>query len=166
MVIPTKGWVGIVENGETPIYLDSNDFMKESLMSLEESKIGTFSINMQTSPRLTQFYNVGNFDPVELTSINFSTEIRHDFQKGASACQYTYISFYTNEGIVMIPISQKGCVAKLNLINHDQILKGNENDLSGFGTDISRWTKVDVRNEREGIMVYLNGDWKYKIIRS
>ncbi|MGB3063138.1 hypothetical protein [Sphingobacterium thalpophilum] len=163
VVIPTKGWVGIVENGESPIYLDKGDFLSDSLITLTESRIKTFSVNMETDPRLIQFYNVGNFDPFDLADFSFSTQIRHDFQKGASACQFTYIAFYTDRGVILIPMSQAGCVAKLTLINHDEVMYGAENDLSDLGLDISKWTKVDIRNVNDKISVYYNGTSKLEI---
>ena len=44
--------------------------------------------------------------------------------------------------MVSIPLSAKGCISDNNLFCLGHYLKGNENDLSGFGVDFSQFVKV------------------------
>lgn len=142
VIIPTKGWVCMIENGTDPIYIENEDFIYDSLLTLSEAKINSHAIDMKTAPKYTQYYNVGNFKPIPLKDLNFSSDIRHDFSQGASYCQFSYIILYTDNGIIMMPYSQKGCVGKLNLVNLDSVIKASETDLSGFGIDLTNWVNV------------------------
>jgi hypothetical protein len=44
--------------------------------------------------------------------------------------------------MVSIPLSAKGCISENNLFCLGHYIKGNENDLSGFGVDFNHFVKV------------------------
>lgn len=161
VIIPTKGWVSMIENPKTPIYLEQKDFFRDSLISIGESTIDSYGIDMKTAPKLTQIYNVGNFNPIEFQDLHFSTDIKHDYGQGASSCQYSYVMLYSEEGQVMIPLSQKGCVANLNATFLDEIIRGTDHDLSGFGTDVSKWTNVEAIAKDNNLTILINQKLAY-----
>jgi hypothetical protein len=43
---------------------------------------------------------------------------------------------------VIIQLSAKGCISNLSLSNGRYYESGKNNDLSGFGADLSQWVKV------------------------
>ncbi|WP_134089664.1 hypothetical protein [Olivibacter sp. XZL3] len=157
VIIPTHGWVGMIENGTDPIYLKKEEFLKVGMINLSREDIKSYPFDMKTDPKYTQYYNVGNFTPIPLKEFSFSSDIRHELNEGAAACQFSYIMLYTDHGTIMIPLSQKGCVARLNLINLDQVRKGAETDLSGFGTDLSHWVNVTVATNKEKLIFRIDG---------
>lgn len=156
VLIPTKGWVGLIANDPVPIYLKQEDFYRDSLLTVSEPQLRTFGINTSAQPRFTQFYNVGNFAPIPLKELNFSSMIKHGYPNGASSCQFTYVMLYTDQGIITVPFSQKGCVGKLSLVNHQQLFSGRDTDLSGFGTDLSHWTKISVSANADKLIFRIN----------
>lgn len=163
VIIPTHGWVGMIENGTDPIYLKKEEFLRKGIIDLSREDVQPYPIDMKTDPKYTQYYNVGNFNPISLKRLSFSSDIRHGFNEGAAACQFSYIMLYTDHGTIMVPLSQKGCVARLNLISLDQVMKGADSDLSGFGTDLSNWVNVSIVTNEEKLVFRIDGRDAYTV---
>ena len=164
VVIPTNGWAGLVENKPIPIYLDSSSYLAAHHVAVDPERLEEYGIDMRTSPRLVQFYNIGNFEPVPLDGFYFSSEVKHGFKEGASACQFSFVVLYTDQlNPIIIPLSRKGCISELNLLTPDSLINGKNHDLSGFGTDINQWTRVSCATKEGFLGFAINGTTVYQV---
>lgn len=154
--VPTSGWLGLIGLHPIPVYLSPNEFMHDGMLQIPASVITARNIQMGPQPPVVEYYNVGNFIPVSLKNFAFSAELRNDYGEGAATCRYTQIILFTDNVPVIIPISAKGCISDLQLLNGRYFESGKTHDLSGFGTDLSHWVKVSCRAAGDKIEYLIN----------
>ena len=99
---------------------------------------------MEMKPTTPYVYYASIREFGELKSDNFilETSLRNNFEEGSGICQKSEIRLLCEGSMVSIPLSAKGCISENNLFCLNQYLKGNENDLSGFGVDFDHFVKV------------------------
>jgi hypothetical protein len=156
LMIPTNGWLGLITHHPVPVYLDEKEFITKDGLQVPASTITQKNIPLGPQPPSVEYYNVGNFEPVSLKNFNFEVEVKNDYHEGTATCQYINIILYTDYTPVIIPLSAKGCVSDLRLLNGRYFVQGKDHDLSGFGADLSQWVKVSCRSVPGKIQYYVN----------
>jgi hypothetical protein len=162
LMIPTNGWLGLIVNHPVPVYLDSTEFLSPAGLQVAPKVITKHNIPLEPQPPAVDFCNVGNFEPVPMNDFSFSSEVRNDLHSGAAACQFLQIILFTDYTPVIIQLSAKGCVSELRLLNGGYFISGKDNDLSGFGTDLSKWVKVGCRSVGNKIQYFVNEKMIYE----
>ena len=162
LLVPTRGWLGIISNKPVPVYLDSSTFIYKDSMRLAIAGIKKYNILMEPQPPVIRYYNIGNFDPVSVDDFSFSADIRNEYREGAAACQLTGIVLVTDDGPISIPLSIKGCVSELNLYCIDHAVSGKNTDLSAFGVDFNSWVAVSCRTSGNKIEIRINEKLAYE----
>lgn len=162
LMIPTNGWLGLIVNHPVPVYLDSTEFLSSNELQVARSTIIKHNIPIEPQPPAVDFCNVGNFEPVPLKDFSFSSEVRNDLHEGAAACQFIQIILFTDYRPVIVQLSAKGCVSELRLLNGGYFISGKDNDLSGFGTDLSKWVKVGCKSVENKIQYFVNDKMVYE----
>lgn len=142
LLIPTKDWLGLIEHQPIPVYLKKEEFVNKDRIELPLSSIQQKNVSVTPQPPIIEFYNAGNFNPVPLKDFSYSVMVKNNYHEGAATCQFINIILITDDVPIIIPLSALGCVSELNLLNGYTIISGKNTDLSGFGTDLSRWVKV------------------------
>ena len=162
LLIPTRAWLGLIDHEPIPVYLNPGEFLKDDLMSFPVRDLKRKNIPLTPQPPQVEFANVGNFDPVPVSDFNFSAEVRNDYHEGSGTCQFMNIDLVTDNIPLIIPLSVKGCVAELNMIDGENMIWGKHTDLSGFGTDLTKWVKVNIRSAGGKIQYYVNDKLAYQ----
>ncbi|WP_353720686.1 hypothetical protein [Dyadobacter sp. 676] len=162
LVIGTAGWAALIDRPKMPVYLKKEEFLRKDGMGADITVIGQKNISLQPEPPMIKYFNVGNFEPVPLDNFSFSTEIRHDYNEGAAACQLTYISLLTDDTPIVIPLSSKGCVSDLNLLSVDSYVSGKKADLSALGVDFTDWVSVSCLASGGKIRYAINGQHAFE----
>ena len=156
LMIPSEGWLGLIEDRPIPVYLRPVDFMHKDGLSVSVNTIKQKNMSLQPKPTLVRYYNVGNFEPVPVSDFEYNAIVKNDYREGEAACQFSTVSLITDAGPIIIPISVKGCVSELNLFSVDWVILGKTANLSGFGVDVSNWVKVSCRSTAKTIRYYVN----------
>ncbi|HEY8931552.1 MAG TPA: hypothetical protein VIM55_20280 [Mucilaginibacter sp.] len=156
LMIPTAGWLGLIEDRPIPVYLNASDFIQKDMLSLPVPAIRQKNVSMQPRPTYIKYYNVGNFEPVPVKNFSFSAELRNNYHEGEAACQFAQVDLITDAGPIIIPLSIKGCVSELTLFSVDWIISGKKANLSGFGVDLSQWVKVSCKSTTNQILYFVN----------
>jgi len=162
LMIPTSGWLGLIENKPVPFYLNPSDFIFKDGMryKITPSFVKNEGIPLQVPD--IKYFNVGNFTPVSLKGFSFSVLVKNEYRAGSAACQYALVSLITDSGPIIIPLSVKGCVSELNMVSVDWVIPGKINNLSGFGVDFSDWVLVSCKNSGNKIQYYINNKLAYQ----
>jgi len=164
LIIPTEGWLGIIENKPMPVYLNSTEFIHKDALRLPVNTIRKKDIVMGPQPPYIKYYNVGNFTPVPLTDFSFNVKVKNEYKEGAAACQFAQVLIITDTGPIIIPLSIKGCVSDLNLISIKWIISAKSADFSGFGVDFSDWVQVYCKSAHGKIQYYVNNKLAYEVV--
>ncbi len=162
LMIPTTGWLGLIEQRPIPVYIDSAEFIGKDVMGISTSVITQKNIPLAPQPPAVAYFNVGNFTPVPLKDFSFSAKIRNDYHDGAAACQFLQIILFTDNTPVIIQLSAKGCISNLSLLNGRFFESGKDHDLSGFGTDLSKWVKVSCHSNKDKIQYFVDDKLVYE----
>jgi hypothetical protein len=157
LIIPTNGWLGAIDVQPVPVYLNKQEFLYKDGLSLSIKQIETKNIPIQPRPPFIRFFNVGNFDPVPVTDFSFNAVIKNEYNEGASACQFSYISLITNDIPILIPVCATGCVGELMVYGVDHSISGKDANLSGFGVDFSQWVTIACKSIDNKIQYVVNG---------
>jgi hypothetical protein len=156
LLIPTNGWMGMIDRKPVPVYLKSNEFMENNFLEVPVSVIQKKNIALDPQPPFIKYYNVGNFDPVSVKDFSFNAQIKNEHGEGASACQFSFIILVTDDGPIIIPLSVKGCVSEINVMAVDSMVSGKKADLSGFGVDFSNWVNVSCKTTSTQLQFFIN----------
>ena len=162
LMIPTRGWLGVIANKPVPVYLDSSAFIFKDSMRVAVTEIKKSNIPMEPQPPVIKYFNVGNFDPVAVDDFSFNAEVKNEYREGAAACQLSGIILVTDDGPVVIPLSIKGCVSELTLFCIDHPVSGKNTDLSAFGVDFTNWVRVGCRSSENKIQIHINEKLAYE----
>jgi hypothetical protein len=164
LLIATNGWLGLIAHRPMPVYLNKSEYINQDVMGLPVSTILKKNIELEPQPPMVEFYNVGNFEPVPLNDFSFSVELKNGYYEGAATCRFMEVALITNQVPVIIPLSAKGCVSELNLLDGQNMISGKKTDFSGFGTDQSAWVKVTCRSTSSKIQYYVNDKLAYESV--
>jgi hypothetical protein len=156
LMIPTSGWLGLIEDRPIPVYLNANDFLLKDMMDLPVEVIKQKNVSMLPKPPYVKYYNIGNFKPVPADDFSYSTYVKNNYREGEAACQFSAVSLITDAGPIIIPLCIKGCVSDVNFISVDTYIYGKTANLSGFGVDWSVWVKVSCRTYGNKIKYFIN----------
>ncbi|MBD2702322.1 hypothetical protein IC229_16860 [Spirosoma sp. BT702] len=161
LLIPTNGWVGMINTKSVPIYLKQTEFLGKKELRLPIAKIQEKNVPLQPEAPLVKYFNVGNFDPVPVTDFAFSCDIKNEYGEGAATCQHSWIALMTNGMPIAIPLSTKGCVSELMMMDGARGVSGKNTDLSGLGVDFTNWVHVNCRSDGRKLIISVNNNVKY-----
>ncbi|QHV95521.1 hypothetical protein [Spirosoma endbachense] len=162
LIIPTNGWLGCIATKPIPVYLKPSEFIGPDMMKLPVADIQQKNVALQPQPPLVKYVNVGNFDPIALADFSFTSDVKNEYGEGAAACQLAWIVLITNDMPVTMPLSAKGCVSELTLLDGTNTISGKKTDLSRFGVDFSKWVHVSCKSDGHKLYYHINGELAYE----
>ncbi|QNL47811.1 hypothetical protein H8S90_13375 [Olivibacter sp. SDN3] len=165
LIVPTEGWLATISTETVPIYLEQKSYLRSDELHLPIDTIISQGIKMQPQAPVIKYFNVGNFEAIGLNDFSFSTRVKNTYGGGNSACQFSSIILLTDGMPISIPLSQKGCVSELSLLDGERVISGKENDLSSFGIATDDWIEVACKSSA-GKMIdyYINGALVYRSV--
>ena len=142
--IQTDGWLPLIEQHPVPVYFKKEEAIINGGLSLSLAKIKSQNVLVEPAVPYVYYANVREFGDLTSDNFIFETSVRNDFKEGSGVCQKSEIRLLTEGSMVSIPLSAKGCISENNLFCLGRYVKGNENDLSGFGVDFNHFVKVRI----------------------
>lgn len=155
--IKTKGWKGIIEQKPVPIYLSAADIKGNGSMHITadimKEKTGLPVFNDTWS----YFANVREFQGVDSSDFTFETTLRNMATVEQSLCRKIKVSLLTTQSAIIVPLSDKGCIADIAVLTGFEWINGKDHDLSGFGCDFSDFQHLAVTMHNYHLVISLNG---------
>ena len=161
LLVPTQGWLGTIETKSVPVYLKPIDFVHQEMMRLNTTTIREKNIALQPETPLIKYANVGNFEPVPLTDFAFSCRVKNEYSEGSAACQLTWVVLLTDDMPIIIPLSTKGCVSELVLMNGTREVSGKTTNLSLLGVDFIDWVHITCHSDGKKFYCQVNDNLAY-----
>jgi len=154
--IKTNGWMGVIDKSPVPIYLNADS------MNLN----GGLGIKMQTFEKLkgssvlndswVHFYNFHYFEGASGHDLEFETTLRNTSGPEQSSCRKVSVEIVGTENEISIPLSDKGCIATLNLSLGSETIYGKDHDLSAFGCDFNSFQHLSCSIQHNQLKIALN----------
>jgi len=154
--IKTKGWKGIIERNPMPIYLDTAAIKGKGFMGISKATLREEVGSPVFTNTWVSFSNVRQFDNIDAAAFSFETTLRNTSTVTESLCRKVSIDIMGTKSPIIIPLSAKGCISELNLMNGTRLIMGKQTDLSAFGCDIGNFQHLKCTVENKRLKIWLN----------
>lgn len=156
LLIPSNGWLGLLEGWGFPIYLNKDAIMIDGKIAISDSllKIRLDKDGSVQGPN--KLYYIKDFQ--DLYSDDFTVEMLVGNDRGfqRKTCQTSSITVYCEGQVIIVPLTPKGCVSEINLRLMDQSISGKTNDLSKFGVNMDRDISVRLSSSNGQLSIFIN----------
>lgn len=157
LVIPTDGWMGLIEQeGPIPIYVLLEDPRTSNVLRVSDEWLEANNLTISNGESALNYFNVGGFPGVGDSLFTLSSEIRIETDPGRAVCKNSRIILIGQHGRIVIPFSIPGCTADLNLLASEREVRGRNNDLSSLGTDLSTWRHISIHGDDGLLSISIN----------
>lgn len=156
--IASGGWKGIVDRKPYPVYLSAQEIKADS------GGIGV------TAPTLTaktgspvfsdtwvSFADVRSFPGLHGDHFSLMATLRNTSTVEQCLCRNIRVLLLGTKSAVIIPLSDKGCIAGLKLFPGFNPMDGKDHDLSAFGCDFRQWQRLVCTEKDRVVTISLNG---------
>jgi hypothetical protein len=156
--ITTKGWKGIVGHNPLPVYLSTEEARDDSgHLGITARTLAVKTGTTVFSDTWTTFANVRAFPGLSGDHFSFRTTLRNTSTVEQCLCRNIRITILGKQSAIIIPLSDKGCIASLNVLTGFNALSGKDHDLSAFGCDFNNWQQVICSEENHLLKITVNG---------
>ncbi|MCW5910420.1 MAG: hypothetical protein KIT62_05070 [Cyclobacteriaceae bacterium] len=168
--IESNGWLATIDREPIPVYAGAGNILHDDIVEVSDEFLAGQKIDLEKEKLWTSFFRVAKEEVVPDSAFQMNVTLKNTFGKGALVCRQTYIVLMGTSGVIMIPLSIKGCVGEIGL-QTDMYYDGKTNDLSAFGVDFSDWVTVQCRVQDKKISIQVNealafeGDYQKSIGR-
>lgn len=159
--IESNGWLATIDREPIPVYASDDKIRQDGLVRLSNAFLAEQKIDFEKEKLATSFFRVAKREVVSDTAFQMDVVLKNTFGKGALLCQKTQIMLVGSMGVIIIPLSIKGCVGEL-FLQADEHFDGSTKDLSAFGVNFSDWVHVQCRVQDNKIAIRVNGALAYE----
>lgn len=161
--ITTNDWLGMIERDSIPIYLEEEEFYRDSLLQIDYETVTSYNLEPKTATVVVSFYQVRDFGPLYTNDFEMLATVKNNFDLGSSACQNVRIFILYDGGAIGIPLSKKGCASELTLMTFEDFINGKKNDLSDFGVDFADYVNLKCISKDQKLDVLINDNLVYQM---
>jgi hypothetical protein len=155
LFIPSQGWTAAIDASPKPRYLLENELLLDSTLRISGEVIG--EIARSEPMNWLNFYNLPPDPEIDSRHFTFEAQFRHTLRTGNNICQHARIVLYGTREVLSFPFCIPGCVGDTFAYLNGAFISGKENDLSGFGCDLSGWVDFKVINNNNRLTAFVNG---------
>ncbi len=138
LLIRSDGWLPIVEWGEEIAYGDTLLARKNGTLGLSGEDVAAMGLSTKPGIPWVSYHLVQEFQGITSEDLRYHTKLRNDRSSQDNVCQLIEIHLLFEVGAIMIPLSQPGCVSKLQFVDAD-----GEIEPSKLGVATNEWVEVD-----------------------
>lgn len=162
VLIPSDGWLALMETDNEPIYFKPGEFKSEKGVAVHPELVRSYNANVPINNTVVNYYWVEDFKELKVDDFEMETSIKNIPFQNYRSCQKSEIILYCEGEVILIPLSIKGCIANLDLHLLDKTIYGNRNDLSGFGVEFSSWVNVKCISKDGTLTIFVNDKVAHK----
>ncbi|TLF43193.1 hypothetical protein [Maribacter aurantiacus] len=157
ILIPTVGWLGMIEQEEQPIYLDPTDIYRDKSLAISKQTLLAHNVDPSIEKVVVGFYLVKDFGEIYTDNFEMNASVRNEYMDGLSgACQRVTVLVLYDGGAIGIPLSKNGCISELTLMTFEDFVDGKKSDLSGFGVDFSKYVRLKCISKDQKFNVFID----------
>ncbi len=142
LLIGSGGWLAMAEREPEPFYFKKEEYLRKEGQVIVDSSLLSKN-HLPLSPWIRVCY-IKDMGPLPDDNFIFETTLRTDGNKSAEACQRVEVLIQCRNDVFIIPLTAPACIGDLQLYAQGKRVSSKEADLSGFGSDLSRWTTFKI----------------------
>jgi hypothetical protein len=163
LLIPSNGWLGILEGQESPIYLSGDELTFKKGIAISDSILNEKLLKPVNGIQSSKLYYIKEFEDLNLDDFNLDMVVENKKNDQQNACPTSNITVYCDGQVIIIPLASKGCVSEINLRVLDVLVSGKTNDLSKFGVDMNTDTSVKLSSSDGELSIFINDILAYSV---
>jgi hypothetical protein len=165
LLIESDGWLGTIDTKPEPIYLSEKAIQKDGVWGIRTDNLLRNKVDFSKELLWTSFFNVSKQKRFSTQNFEMEAIVRNTFQGKGGACKKTKIILFSTNGIIVLPLSVKGCVGELEMFIGKERISGKTNNLSAFGVDSDScddWITVKCLIKNRRIKILINDNVAYE----
>jgi hypothetical protein len=159
LYLRSDGWIGTVDYQPVPKYFSPKASGDGGLKYPSELYQ---EITKLEEPVSSTYHYVSDLGNISGDNFTLNSSVKISWSDKWAICQSARIFILGTDGAMIIPFSNIGCSSNNGLMLNDVYLSGKENDLSAFGTDLSRFTELKIHVRDKNIQVFIKGNLVYE----
>jgi hypothetical protein len=161
--ISSDGWLGLIQTTGNPIYFTKQEISATEGVKIDSSLLVTHDVPLMPASPKTIFFNQRDLGDLMDDNFDFETVIRNTNTSADNACHKTDVLIQCKDDIIIIPLGAKGCVGNISLAFAGNYRTSKFNDLSGFGCDLTQWTKLKVVCRNRHAKIFVNDNLAFEL---
>lgn len=156
--IKTDGWLGLVEAawGKEPLYFKKTEITLPHEIAVTQELLKSYKIDLLPEAPPVRFYNQKNMTGVMTNNFSFETAIKTETGGVGNICQRVEVLLQAKNDIFIVPLVNTACIGDIALTAGGFNTDSKQDDLSGFGCDLSNWTKLKIVCKNQQIRFWIN----------
>jgi len=157
--IKTDNWLALLEpaqDAKIPLYFTKQEVLKGNEISVDRDLLKKYGLNLQPEMPRVRLFNQTDLGDLMSDNFTFETVLKNDFAEGTGACQQVQVLIQCKDDIIIIPLCAKTCIGNISLYACGKNIESKDADLSGFGCDLSQWTKLRVETQNKEMTFFVN----------
>ncbi|MBB1646642.1 hypothetical protein [Sphingobacterium sp. UME9] len=161
--IKTDGWLGLVEAawGKEPLYFKKTEITLPHEIAVTQELLKSYKVDLLPEAPPVRFYNQKNMTGVMTNNFSFETDIKTGIVNSGNICQRVEVLLQSKNDIFIIPLVNTACIGDIALTAGGFYTDSKQDDLSGFGCDLSEWTKLKIVCKNQQIRFWINDKHVY-----
>ncbi|HEY4875534.1 MAG TPA: hypothetical protein VIH86_08190, partial [Puia sp.] len=151
-----KGWKAIAGRKPLPVYFKDSDINQKGFMGISADQLEKALNTSDLNSKLVEFDNVREFPGINSSDFTFEITLRNASTVEECLCRQIRVVILGTDDAIVLPLSDAGCIAKLDLFTGDAPITGFDHDLSAFGCDFSRFQDLKCQVKDQILNVFLN----------
>lgn len=155
--IPTDDWIAISKKDNQdvmPVYVDIDKSNDNGWMTVDKKEFSKHQIPLNPE-RILSYYYVKDFQDLDPNSFRIRLRIKNERLLDTN-CPKVYLGILGSTNPAFIPLTPPGCVGEIDLRIGDTLFKGQNTDLSAFGTNIFEWQDLEFIKTNDEFTILLN----------
>ena len=154
--ITSDGWLGLVEMDDKPFYFAKKDIIKPDRIAIDEALLRANNFNLKPVTPKIRLFNQRDMGLLKNDNFEFETTLRNNYKEGSNLCQSVEVLIQCKDDIILISLTNPACVGDLKMYAAGKMFDSKFADLSGFGADLSEWTKLRVMCKDKNMRILVN----------
>ncbi|UWX54229.1 hypothetical protein NYZ99_14815 [Maribacter litopenaei] len=161
VLIPTQGWLGMVERDTMPMYLESEEIQQDGFLAITPETVAEYGLDPRTTEVVTSLYHVADYGELDTDDFQLSLQLQNTYPQGRTGCQWAKLFVLYDGGAIGIPLAKMGCAAQLDLMVFGDYISGKTTDLSGLGVDFTEAATLQCNSQNGQLEILVNGQTAY-----
>ncbi|MFD2520982.1 hypothetical protein [Emticicia soli] len=157
--IKTDNWLALLEptqDAKIPLYFTKQEVLKGHEISVDKDLLKKYGLTLQPELPRVRLFNQTDLGDLMSDNFTFETVLKNDFAEGTGACQQVQVLIQCKDDVIIIPLCAKTCIGNISLYACGKNTESKDADLSGFGCDLSQWTKLRVETQNKEMTFFVN----------
>jgi hypothetical protein len=164
LMIGSGGWLAIAEGEPSPFYFKKEAYArKEGEVVIDSELLARNHLPFYPQAPWIRICYIKDMGPLPDDNFTFETTLQTNHNSGADACQQVEILILCRNDVFIFPLSLPACIGDLNLYALGKNITSREADLSGFGSDLTKWTTFKIETANGHMEIMLNNRHAYTL---